>query len=136
MFRANVRHRWQRFDDIPEDAQRPWLFGVARNHIRNARRSDRRHLALVDAIDTDPTSHPQHLDPSNAVRLHPILDAIRELDDDDRELMMMTGWFEMTPSEIAAILDQQPGTIRVRLHRIRRRLADRLDANGGTAATA
>ena len=133
---ATFMTAWQRFDDIPLDAQRPWLFGTARNHIRNARRSDRRHLALVDAIDTDPTSRVHHADAGDDVGVHSVLDAIRDLDEDDRELMLMTGWFELTPTEIASILGEQPGTIRVRLHRVRQRLTDRLDSPGGAGATA
>lgn len=133
---ATFMTAWQRFDDIPHDAQRPWLFATARNHIRNARRSDRRHLALVDTIDTDPTSRLKHSDANNEPGVHPVLDAIRELDDDDRELMLMTGWFELTPSEIASILDERPGTIRVRIHRIRQRLTARLDSPGDAGATA
>lgn len=133
---ATFMSAWQRFDDIPSDAQRPWLFGTARNHIRNARRTDRRHLALVDAIDTDPTWRGRSTDDGDRAEVHPVLDAIRDLDDDDRELMLMTGWFELTPNEIASILDEQPGTIRVRLHRVRRRLMNQLDAASEGGATA
>jgi len=133
---ATFMSAWQRFGDIPSDAQRPWLFGTARNHIRNTRRTDRRHLALVDAVETDPTWQATRANEYDGVEAHPVLDAIRDLDDDDRELMLMTGWFEFTPDEIASILDEKPGTIRVRLHRVRKRLMDRLDSTGDTGATA
>lgn len=47
---------WRRFDDIPGDAQIPWLIGVGRNALRNAPRKQRR-INLLEArlrpIDSD-----------------------------------------------------------------------------------
>ena len=41
---------WRRISDVPEgDAARPWLFGVARNVLRNRRRATRR-VALLGPL--------------------------------------------------------------------------------------
>ena len=40
---------WGRIDDVPEgDAARPWLFGVARNVLRNRRRAARRYWRFLE----------------------------------------------------------------------------------------
>ena len=50
---------WRRFDDIPADAAIPWLYGVARNVVRNHRRGERRRAALaLVAPPAAPGRHP------------------------------------------------------------------------------
>src|ERR1700692_4430247 len=42
---------WRRIDELPQSPQdRLWLFGVARNVVRNTRRSNNRRLLLVHRI--------------------------------------------------------------------------------------
>src|SRR5271163_1359883 len=37
---------WRRLDRVPEDAELPWMLGVARNVLRNARRTKTRRSAV------------------------------------------------------------------------------------------
>src|ERR1035437_3571452 len=37
---------WRRLDSVPADAELPWMLGVARNVLRNARRSKSRRSAF------------------------------------------------------------------------------------------
>src|ERR1700680_2033682 len=37
---------WRRIDSVPVDAELPWMLGVARNVLRNARRSKNRRSAF------------------------------------------------------------------------------------------
>src|SRR5580658_6990338 len=37
---------WRRLDSVPEDAELPWMLGVARNVLRNARRSKNRRSSF------------------------------------------------------------------------------------------
>lgn len=118
---------WRRFDSIPVDSERQWLFGVVRNHSRNAWRSGRRSEALAAAIERArprlrASLHDNGVDP---VEVDLLLHVLRELPDDDCELLVLTGWFEMTPTEIALMYDVKPGTVRVRLVRVRKRVRDR-----------
>ena len=41
---------WRRLDDVPADAERPWIIGVARNILRNARRSQNRRHAFESSL--------------------------------------------------------------------------------------
>ena len=118
---------WQRFDDIPEGSEREWLFGVVRNHCRNVWRTGRRSKALVAAIEH---ARPQVVvevaqqgfDPAEVA---PLLQALGELNETDCEVMVLTGFHEMTPTEIAACSGDEPGTVRVRLGRARKKLRER-----------
>jgi RNA polymerase sigma factor (sigma-70 family) len=66
----------------------------------------------------------QYLD-ADAARLR---DALGRLGEDDRELLTLIGWEELTPAEAAEVLGIRPGALRSRLHRARARLdAELLD---------
>ena len=41
---------WRRLDDVPDNAERPWIIGVARNILRNARRSQNRRHAFESSL--------------------------------------------------------------------------------------
>jgi RNA polymerase sigma-70 factor (ECF subfamily) len=56
--------------------------------------------------------------------------AFAGLPDGDRELLSLTGREGLSPAEIATVLGCSRSTVRVRLHRARRRFARRLAAAG------
>ncbi len=41
---------WRRLDAVPADAELPWMLGVARNVLRNARRSKNRRSAFEASL--------------------------------------------------------------------------------------
>ncbi len=122
---------WRRIDDVPEgDAARLWLYGVARRVLANSYRRQRtvRNVAGVlraELIARDVAA----IDTADAkiVAVHDALDA---LDADDRELLTLTAWEQLTPAEIAGMTGAAPGTVRVRLHRARARLRAELARRG------
>lgn len=121
---ATFETAWVKFDEIPLLSQRAWLFGVARNHVRNHARAERRRLVLVDAIEAmrpaeDVGLFNGRVDP---VEVAPLLRALQSLDDDDREIIQLSTWHELTPAEIAEVLGLNSNAVRVRLHRARKRL--------------
>jgi RNA polymerase sigma-70 factor, ECF subfamily len=118
---------WRRRSDLPEgDDQRLWLFGVARRVLANQRRTGARRDRLLRrlAAVTDPHDDGEPEPPHD--ELHA---ALRALEDDDREVVMMRCWDGLGVGEIAAVLGCTPNAVSIRLHRARRRLADRLAAN-------
>jgi RNA polymerase sigma-70 factor (ECF subfamily) len=56
-----------------------------------------------------------------------VVQAMHTLSDDDRELLTLTAWEGLSPAQIAAVMGAEAGTVRVRLHRARRRLKNLLD---------
>ena len=121
---ATFRTAWSRLDEIPPLAQRAWLFGVVRNHVHNLVRAEGRRVALVDALlalrpTGDVTLFGGHLDP---IDLAPLLDALRLLSEEEREILQLKAWYDMDTVEIAEVLGIKPNAAKVRLHRARCRL--------------
>jgi RNA polymerase sigma-70 factor (ECF subfamily) len=116
---------WRRLGDVPSgDEARLWLYGTARrvlaNRDRGARRRDRLTERLRDELRRQLPAH-QGREGGGA-----ILEALAELREADRELLMLIGWEELTPTEAAQALGISPLAARTRLHRARRRLRARL----------
>ena len=117
---------WRRLRDIPEPAL-PWLLGVARNMVRELIRAEGRRGLLeselrtwaADAVAVSP-------DETVATRID-VLRALAALRENDREVLILTAWHALTPHEAALVLGVSPASIRVRLHRARRRLRTALE---------
>lgn len=125
-FRRVMEHA-RRFDDSL-GSERAWLFGIATNILRNHRRTEMRRMAAFareaqrTPAGTDPLlAKAGQLDARRDLRI--VLDAAAALDQADYELLILVVWEELSSAEAAAALGLQPGTVRSRLHRIRRELA-------------
>jgi RNA polymerase sigma-70 factor, ECF subfamily len=116
---------WRRRDAVPPDADRLWLFGVARkvltNHNRQRERRQRLHLRLV-TTDLPPEAQ-ETVPPSEQV----LWSALAQLSRDDRELLLMLAWDGLDVSEIAVVLRSTAATVSSRLYRARARLRRQLD---------
>ena len=118
---------WRRIDELPQRPQdRLWLFGVARNVVRNTRRSTNRRLLLVNRIHRQPRLPIGSPEPSDV----DVTDALRRLSPNEREVMQLVVWDGLSPAETAEVLKCSVNVVEVRLHRARRRLARRLRATG------
>lgn len=108
---------WRRFEELPVDPL-PWLLGVARRVLSTQRRSERRGIALrerlADSIGSQPLAQPH-----TATML---AGALERLPEPDRELLLLIAWDDLSPAQAAVVLGVRAATVRVRLHRARRRL--------------
>jgi len=115
---------WRRLADVPAGGEaRLWLFGTARNVLANQDRGARRRDRLTERLRGElvrelPTAQPREEST--------FLQALAELREPDRELLMLIGWEELTPAEAAEALGISSFAARTRLHRARRRLRGRL----------
>lgn len=124
---------WRRIDDLPTGPEaRLWLFGVARRQLSNQRRGQLRRSQLVERLrhrlgDMDVP------DVSVAVNdAHDIAGAMKHLDDDDRELLRLTAWEGLSPTEVSVVLDVPAATARSRLYRARAHLRRELESMNWT----
>ncbi|MFE2600177.1 RNA polymerase sigma factor [Streptomyces sp. NPDC057617] len=113
--------------DPSRGSARGWLFGVARNVLAQHLRRAGRQEAVPGVEITDPwQAVDQRLD---AAALAPALRrALAELPVEEREVLLLVSWEQLTPAEAAAAVGIPAGTARSRLHRARGRLRDRLAA--------
>ncbi len=111
---------WRRFDELPADAALPWAYGVARHCLANADRSARRQqrVAAKVAAEDPPREVPDPVGSRDDV-LH---EALGRLRDDEAELLRLWAWEQLTPSEIATVLDVTPNAVSLRLIRAREKL--------------
>jgi RNA polymerase sigma-70 factor, ECF subfamily len=121
---------WRRLDDVPRH-ELPWLLGVARRVVANAKRADVRRDALRERAGL------HALDAGHSVGMEsPVIEALGRLTDSDREVLLLHAWDGLSAVEAAVVLDCSPVACRLRLYRARRRLERVLDEIGSEAASA
>ena len=115
---------WRRFDDIPSDAQIPWLIGVARNVLRNAVRKQRRISTLESHLRPAP---PDAAAEDYVIADQSIREALSSLSDDDREILLLHFWDGRTSLEIGVIFGITTNAAAVRLSRAQERFRRNFD---------
>jgi RNA polymerase sigma-70 factor (ECF subfamily) len=115
---------WRRFDDIPSDAQIPWLIGVARNVLRNAVRKQRRISTLESHLRPAP---PDAAAEDYVIADQSIREALGSLSDDDREILLLHFWDGRTSVEIGVIFGITTNAAAVRLSRAQDRFRRHFD---------
>jgi RNA polymerase sigma factor (sigma-70 family) len=122
--------------DPAKDNARPWLLGIATNLLRHHRRAERRKLLAYARTGVDPD---MSTDPAyeavearmEAAAAGPALAlALATLRSDERDVLLLFAWAELTYAEIAEALGVPVGTVRSRLSRARARFRELLSANG------
>jgi len=112
--------------DLVDEPALPWLYGVATNVVRNARRSLRRHRAALERM---PAAQPtpdfaqeaaERLDDER--RMREVLDAVHSLPSHDQEVLALCAWEGLSYEDAARALEVPVGTVRSRLSRARARL--------------
>jgi RNA polymerase sigma-70 factor (ECF subfamily) len=117
-----------RYDD--RLAALAWLYGIARNVLLGYFRSQH----SIPAVDTG-RRHAGEPDPWDAVddrldarrTVSSLTEALAALSDEDREVLLLVAWEQLTLAEVAVVLDIPPGTARSRLHRSRVQLRGYLE---------
>ena len=113
---------WRRLSDVPDgDDERLWLYGVARRVLANQRRGERRRVRLGERLRLElPAAIADQAPPSG--ERPAVLTALSELDEADRELLLLVGWEGLEPAQAARVVGGSVVAVRSRLHRARRRL--------------
>jgi RNA polymerase sigma-70 factor (ECF subfamily) len=115
---------WRRIDEVPSDAAVAWLYGVARGVVLNRWRSRRRQRRLRVRLRGVGESNPAG--PESLVirgeEIEAVLAALDKLRPNDKEILMMSAWDELTGPQIAQILGISIAAVDQRIHRAKRRL--------------
>lgn len=116
-----------RFD--PGREPRAWLYGIATNLLHRHYRQEQRRFeatARVAAIrELSPPDNPGEVTVGQVDaqrRVGRLAAAIHGLSPADRDVLLLTAWAGLDSGEVAVALGVPAGTVRSRLHRIRRDL--------------
>ena len=118
-----------------EERFRSWLYGIVLNVSKSYLREEKRRSRFSEALDDDQpeglwnssgaTQDPQQI--AIERELHSlVLSAIEDLPEAAREAARLYYYESLTLQEIAAISGAAPGAIKVRLHRARKSLREKL----------
>ncbi|MFH1657692.1 MAG: RNA polymerase sigma-70 factor ECF subfamily [Rhodocyclaceae bacterium] len=115
-----LERAWSRFAQWRAGSDlRAWLFGIMHNlRVDQLRRGSLPTYALDDGACEVPTRATQ----SDRLEVMDLESALRQLPDDQREVLLLVGLEEMSYAEIAAALGIPIGTVMSRLSRGRERL--------------
>jgi RNA polymerase sigma-70 factor, ECF subfamily len=114
---------WRRFADAPEEELRlAWLYAIAARVLANQRRSVRRLAALRSRLRALPATPPE-----DGGELPHIIAALCELRPDDQEVLRLSAWEGLTGAELAVALGCTENAAAIRVHRARKRLAEKVE---------
>jgi len=127
---------WRRAEDVPDgEAARLWLYGVARNVVRNRQRGGRRQLRLVaksGATAMTPPDGPEVQVLRNEEHAE-VVAAIGELREIDQEVVRLKIWEGLSNDAVGAILGISHRAVEARYTRAVRTLNKKLKSGAGAA---
>ena len=108
---------WRKRDQIP-DPPLPWLIVVAKNNLSAMRRKHQRQDDVAHRLR--PLTELAAASPEMGVEHRAeILAALDQLNEDDREALLLIAWDGLQVREAARVLGTTPGALRVRILRAR-----------------
>ena len=116
---------WRRLDDAPVGRELPWMIGIARNVLNNARRKHSQRASLN--LKVEPRApHPSAED--QMIAEEQLRVALARLSNRDREALLLTYWEGLDIEGLARVLSISTNAASVRLSRASSRL--RADIEG------
>lgn len=113
---------WLKIGDLKQPSTfSGWLATIARRTCLNMLEKRKRHMELGEeeiVLDTLNPTLPRSWDPTRKI----LEEAIMQLPLQDRELLTLCYFRELESPEVAEVLGIPPGTVRVYLHRARKKL--------------
>ena len=121
---------WQHLSRVPE-VPLPWLYRTAWHAVRNRQRAGDSMRRLRDRLRNEAATDTFGRDPAeSASASEAVLTALRQLSDLDQEAVRLVCWEDLSLSDAASVLGCSDVALKVRLHRVRRRLTVQLAPSG------
>ncbi|MCW2767250.1 MAG: putative sigma factor [Nocardioides sp.] len=102
-----------------------WLFGIAHNVLHAHHRRERRQVGVaqlgIEDSSEDWSAVDARLDAAGVAA--ELRTALAELSAEERDVLLLVAWEQLTPTEAAHVLGIPAGTARSRLHRARARIS-------------
>ncbi|WP_330277076.1 RNA polymerase sigma factor [Lentzea sp. NBC_00516] len=121
-----------RYDPSRPDA-RPWLYGIATNLVGQHRREEvRRYRMHLVASSVDDHADRVAADVTAQAMRSMLTGALGALSVEDRDVLLLVAWEQLSYLEIAEALAIPVGTVRSRLNRARRKVREALGTDNHT----
>lgn len=130
---------WRKREAVPDgDEALPWIYGVARNVVRNTNRSHVRRQLLGAKVASLGPDHGEGSDVPvvRHAEEEELLAAVARLPEDDREMVRLRVWEELPIADVASIVGRSPRSVESKLSRIRKKLSRQLAVPAGLIETA
>ena len=127
---------WRRLDVVPDEPETIlWLYGVARNVIANGDRTRRRQRRLAEKLRSQLNDVLEDLPVADPGLAAQVTAAMRALTPVEHEVLTLTAAEQLSPAEIAVVLDMKQNTVRTHLHRARKKLRSALTTDAWAKST-
>lgn len=121
---------WRRHEELDGEPL-PWLLGIARRVASTQRRGSARRDALRERLRAEAT--PLAAGGDGGAHDRQLELALASLRERDREALMLVAWDGLDHRTAASVMGCSTGSLTVRLHRARRKLARALAGEGRTS---
>ena len=112
---------------------RPWLYGIATNLVGQHRREEvRRHRPPSAGPPVDDHADQVAADVTAQAMRSILTGALAALSAQDRDVLLLVAWEQLSYLEVAEALTIPVGTVRSRLNRARRKVREALGTNNHT----
>jgi RNA polymerase sigma-70 factor (ECF subfamily) len=112
---------WNRFDDVPNDNEVPWIIGVAKNVLNNSRRKRSRRQSMQSRIL--PPRYESSTE-EKVIAIEDLRSAMEKMRKSDREVLLLHHWDGFDVTQIAIVYGISHGAAAMRLSRAERRLRE------------
>ncbi|MFF7211174.1 RNA polymerase sigma factor [Streptomyces sp. NPDC008238] len=117
---------WRKQRSVPDDAL-PWLLAAARRLLANRVRSDVRRQALAERMSAVMDRAPQEVFEDRIGDREHVFRVLMALSEGDREVLLLTGWYDLSAQQAAKALGCTRAAYTLRLHRARKRFRAALE---------
>lgn len=118
--------------ELAEEAELPWLYGIAANVVRNQWRRQRRYRAALERLPrprSEDDLAPDAVDHlADQEQMRRLVKKLRTLPQIEQDVLSLCAWENLSPKEAAIALGVPEATVRSRLHRARKRLRAQAEA--------
>jgi RNA polymerase sigma-70 factor (ECF subfamily) len=114
---------WTASSPIRTETLKAYLFAIARNLFLHHQRKRKRHAVLED-VHIDPAPGPVEA-AENGMALEDIRELLQTLPESDRTAFVLRVQHDLPYEEIARVLGLSLTAVKVKVHRVRRRLIER-----------
>jgi RNA polymerase sigma-70 factor (ECF subfamily) len=118
---------WENFHQYDETkgSFSTWLYAIARNNLIDHYRKDKSHSAIEEFINLSSAENIEH-DTGLKLQLEKIKEYLKDLPEEQRDVVIMRVWDDLSYKEIAAILQKSEASCKMSYYRTMEKLQQQI----------